>query len=119
MSPVFVPPVPFIRQQPHHFQNANPPRSTLLPAQPIPNPNNKPTQSLNSIDLQTLPSYLILTVPIHEIQLRSGRFVNDKPKPSVIIHEENEEEEDSNEPLNDVILGDVNILNILLHTHPL
>ena len=81
----FVPPVPFITQQSHHFQNANPPRPTLLHAQPIPNPNNKPTQALNSIELQTLPSYLISTVPVHEIQLRSGRVVNNKPKSSVII----------------------------------
>ena len=67
MSLGFVPPVSFITQQPHHFQNANPPRPTLFPAQPIPNPNNKPTQAINSIELQTLPSYLISTVPIHEI----------------------------------------------------
>ena len=45
--------------------------------------------------------------------------MNDKPKSSVIIHEENEEEEDSNEPMNDVILEDVNILKIPVHTHPL
>ena len=44
--------------------------------------------------------------------------MNDKPKSSVIIHEENEEEKDSNEPMNDAILEDVNILNILVHTHP-
>ena len=67
--------------------------------------------------MQTLPSYLIST--LHEIQLRSGRVVNDKPKTSVIIHEESEEEEDSNEPVNDVILEDVNILKVPLHTHPL
>ena len=95
--------MPFITQQPHDFQNANPHRPTLLPAQPIPSPNNKPTQALNSIEFQTLPSYLISTVPVHEIQLRSGRVVNDKPKSLVIIHEENEEEEDSNEPVNDSI----------------
>ena len=75
-----MPPDPFITQQPHHFQNTNPPRSKLLPTQTIPNPNNKPTQALNNIELQTLPSYLILTVPVHEIQLRSGRVLNDKPK---------------------------------------
>ena len=69
MSPGFVPPVPFITQQPHHFYDINPPRPTLLPAQPITNPNNKPTQALNIIELQTLPSYLISTVPVHEIQL--------------------------------------------------
>ena len=60
----------------------------------IPNPNNKPTQALNNIGLQTLPSYLVSTVPIHEIQLWSRRIVNDKPRTSVIIHEENDEEED-------------------------
>ena len=43
--------------------------------------------------------------------------MNDKPKSLVIIHEENEEE-DSNEPMNDVILEDVNIPNVLVHTHP-
>ena len=118
MSPQFVPPVPFIRQQPHHFQNANPPTPTLLTTQPIPNPNNKPNQSLNSIELQTLPMYLILTIPVHEIELRSGRVVNDKPKSSVIIQEPNEEEEDSNEPMDDVILEDVNIPKVPLHTQP-
>ena len=70
----------------------------------IPNPNNKPTQSLNNIELQNLPSYLFSTVPIHEIQLRSGRVVNDKPRTSVVIHEENEEIEDPNEVMNDTIL---------------
>ena len=89
MSPVFVPPVPFITQQPHHFHNTNPPRSTLLPAQLIPNPNNKPTLDLNNIELQNLPSYLVSTVPIHEIQLRFGRVVNDKLRTSLSIHEEN------------------------------
>ena len=118
MSPGFVPPVPFSTQQPHHFQNENPPQPALLPTQPIPKHNNKPTQALNSIELQTLPSYLICNVPVHEIQLRSGRVVNEKPKSSIIIHEENEDEEDSNELMNDVILEDVNILMVSVHTHP-
>ena len=99
------------------FQNANPPRPTLLPTQPIPNPNYKPTQSLNIIELQTLPSYVILTIPIHEIQLRSGRVVNDRPKSSVIIREENDKE-DSNESVNDAILQDVDIPKIPVHTNP-
>ena len=68
--------------------------------------------------MQNLPSYLLSSVPIHEIQLRSGRVVNDKRKSLVIIHEVNEEEEDSNEPMNDVILEDVNIPKIPVHTHP-
>ena len=111
-----MPLVPLITEQPHHFQNTNPPRPTLLPTQPIPNPNNKPTQALNSIELQTLPSYVISTVPIHEIQLRSGRVVNDRPKSPVIIREENEEVQDPNEIMNDTILQDVP--NIPVHTHP-
>ena len=115
MPPGFVPPIPFITQQPHHFQNENPPRPALLPMQPIPNPDNKPTQSLNSIELQTLSSYVILTEPIHEIQLRSRRVVNDRPKSSVIIREENEEE-DPDEFMSDSILQDV--LKIPVHTNP-
>ena len=35
--------------------------------------------------------------------------MNDKPKSSVIIHEENEEEEDPNEVMNDAILHDEDI----------
>ena len=40
--------------------------------------------------------------------------MNDKPKSLGIIHEENEEEEDSNEPVNDAILEDVNIPKVLV-----
>ena len=90
----------------------------MLPTQLIPKPNNKPTQALNNIELQTIPSYLISTVPVHEIQLRSGRVVNNKPKSSVIIQEPNEGEEDSSEPVNDAILEDVTIPKVPVHTHP-
>ena len=62
------------------------------------------TNGIPNIDLQTLPSYVISTIHVHVIQLRSRRVVNDKPKLSVVIREENEEEEDSNEVMNDVIL---------------
>ena len=44
-----------------------------------------------------------MIVPIHEIQLRSGRVVDDRPKSSVINREENEEE-DLDEVMNDAIL---------------
>ena len=94
-------------------------RTSYLPrysAQPIPNPNNKPTQALNSIELQTIPSYVISAVRVHDIQLRYGRVMNDKPKSSVIIREENEEVEDPNEVMNDTILQD--LPNISVHTHP-
>ena len=99
-----MPPVPLITKQPHHFQNTNPPQPTLLPAQPISNANNRPTQAINNIELQTLPSYVFSAVPVHEIQLRFGRVVNDRPKSLLIIREENEEVEDTNEVMNDTIL---------------
>ena len=60
-----------------------------------------------------------MIVPVHEIQLRSGRVVNDKPKSLFIINEANDEEKYSNEPMNDAILEDVNIPNVIVHTHPL
>ena len=99
-----------------NFQNTNPLQPTLLPTQLIPNHNNKPTQALNNIELRTLPSYLVSTIPVHEIQLRSGKVVNDKPRTSVIIREENDKEEDSNEPMNDTILEDVNISKVPVPT---
>ena len=113
-----MPPVPLITEQPHHFQNTSPPRPTLLLAQPIPNPKNNPTQALNITELQSLPSYVISTILVHEIQLRSRRVVNGKPKSSVVICEKNEEEEDPNEVMNDAILQDEDISNIPVHTHP-
>ena len=58
--PGFVPPVPLIAQTPHHFQNTNPLRLKLLYVQPIPTPNNKPTQALNSIVLQIIHPMLFL-----------------------------------------------------------
>ena len=44
--------------------------------------------------------------------------MNDKPNSSVIIREENEEEEDPNVVMNDAILQDEDISNIPVHTHP-
>ena len=44
--------------------------------------------------------------------------MNNKPKSSVIIQEQNEEEEYSSEPVNYAILEDVNIPKVLVHTHP-
>ena len=69
--------------------------------------------------MQTLPSYLVSNVPIYEIQLRCGIVVNDKPRTSVVIREENEEEEEySNETMNDSILEDVKIPKVPVPTHP-
>ena len=112
-----MPPIPLIALQPHHFQNAIPLQPTLLPAQPIPNTNNNPTQALNNNDLKNLPSYVISTAPVHEIQLWARRVVNDKPKSLVVIREESEEEENPNEIMNETILKDVVIPKSLTHTH--
>ena len=57
----------------------------------MPNPNNKPTQPLHNFELQTFLTYVISPVPLHEIQLRSGKVL-DKQKPSVVICEEEEDE---------------------------
>ena len=70
----------------------------------VPKLNNKPTQSLKIIELQTLPPYVISFVLVHEIQLLYGRVMNDKTKSSVVIHEESEEGDIPNETMNETIL---------------
>jgi hypothetical protein len=63
-----------------------PPRPTQFLAQPNPNPNNKVAQSIFSVELQPFPTYLVTPMDLHEIQLRSGKVLNnDSPK---IIEEE-------------------------------
>jgi hypothetical protein len=104
--PGFVPPpLPPIPQQPQQFQNVNSPRPTLLPAQSVPNPNNKPTQPLHNVELQTFSTYFISHVSLHEIQLRSWKVL-DKQKPSVVIREENEDET-PDQPMDDTKWEDV------------
>jgi len=90
--PSFVPPpLPPIAQQPQQFQTTSSPRPTLLPAQLVPNPNNKPTQPLHNVEMQTFLTYFISHVQLHEIQLRSGKVL-DRHRPSVVIQEEEEYE---------------------------
>jgi hypothetical protein len=45
--------------------------------------------------MQTYPTYLISTLPVKEVQLRSGRTLpqQGKPKSTVVIEEELEKEE--------------------------
>jgi hypothetical protein len=106
LFPGFVPPpLPPIPQQPQQYQNTSSPRPTLLPAQPVPNPNNKPTQPLHNVELQTFPTYVISLVPLHEIQLRSGKVL-DRQRPSVVIREE-EEDETPEQPMDDTKWEDV------------
>jgi hypothetical protein len=73
----FVPPPlpPIPQQQLLQFQNARSPKPTLLSAQLVPNPNNKPPQPLNNVEMQAFPTYVISLVPLQEIQLRSGKFL--------------------------------------------
>ena len=87
-TPPALPPIPLVPQQ---YQNPNPPRPTLLLAQPIPNPNNRPSKPLHNDEIQMAPTYVIHSAPIQEIQLRSGKTLNKTP-PAVIIQEESGEE---------------------------
>jgi hypothetical protein len=65
----------------------NPPRPAPILAQPIPNPNNRPTQPIQNIEVQTFPTYVIMPAPFNGIELRSGRVVN-KTNPTMVIQEE-------------------------------
>jgi hypothetical protein len=102
------PPLPPIQQNPQQPQN--PPRPTILPTQPIPNPNNRPPLPLHSADFQNFPAYTINPISIQEIQLRSGKTLN-KTQPvtrtttKVIIQEH--EEEPVDDLSNGVSLKDV------------
>jgi hypothetical protein len=53
-----------------------PPRPTPFPAQPIPNSNNRPTQPVQNIEVQTFPTYVITPTSLNEIRLRSGKVLN-------------------------------------------
>lgn len=63
-----------------------------MPAQPVGNPNNKVGKLAYNMGTQTLPTYVITTIPIQQVQLRPGKVLHQKP--SVVIEEENEEEEE-------------------------
>ena len=92
LLPGFVPPPlpPIPQQQPLQFQNASSPKSTLLSAQPVSNPNNKPPQPLNNVEMQAFQTYVITPVPLQEIQLRLGKVL-ERQRPSIVIQEEEEE----------------------------
>ncbi|CAF4431391.1 unnamed protein product, partial [Adineta steineri] len=67
-------------------------RPTQLPVQPIANPNNKTIQAPYNVDIQTYPTYptyLISTIPLQGVQLRSGRDLSQIKSP-VTIEEEPE-----------------------------
>jgi hypothetical protein len=62
----FVPPPlpPIPQQQLLQYQNANSLRPTLLPAQTMPNPNNRPTQPLHNVEMQAFLTYVTTPVPL-------------------------------------------------------
>ena len=62
-----------------------------MPTQPIENPNNKARKPAYNTRNQTLPTYVITTVQLQQLQLRSGKVLHQKPL--VVIEEENEEEQ--------------------------
>jgi len=62
---------PNLQQQMQDAPIPNPPRPTLIPAQPIPNPNNRLTQPIQNIEVQTFPTYVITPTSFNEIQLIS------------------------------------------------
>jgi hypothetical protein len=72
------------QQQLLQFQNESSLKSTLLPAQRVPTPDNKPPQPLNNVEMQTFLTYVITLVPLQEIQLRSGKVL-DRKRPSIVI----------------------------------
>jgi hypothetical protein len=71
----------------------------------VPNTNNKPTQPLHNVELQTFLTYVISLVPLHKIQLSSGKVL-DRQRPSIVIWEE-EEDETPDQPTDDTKWEDV------------
>eukprot|EP00253_Pinus_taeda_P004646 PITA_04646 len=65
-------------------------KTNQLPAQPLPNPNNKNPQNTYMIEGQQFPTYMI--VPLNDVQLRSGIVLE---KPSIDVQEKNTSKEDS------------------------
>ena len=59
------------------------PHPTQLSSQPITNPNNR-AQVAHNFRLQTFPTYVIAPLPLHDIHLRYGKFLN-KTKPTTCI----------------------------------
>jgi hypothetical protein len=74
LFPGFVsPPLPPIPQQPQQYKNTSSPRPTLLLAQPVPNPNNKPTQPLHNVEMQAFLTYVISLCSIARDSTKVGK----------------------------------------------
>ena len=74
-----------------------PQRPNQLPAQPLPNPNNKNPQNAYIVEGKQFPTYMITPLDLKDVQLRYGRIL-EKKKPFVVIKEQDNSEEDSLQP---------------------
>jgi hypothetical protein len=68
------------------LQTSVPPKKPQLPTQPAPNPNNKQVQPVYNNDT----TYQTYSVELQEINLRSGKILQQQPK--LIENEESEKE---------------------------
>ena len=75
-------PYPQQQQPPPQNQNSqlSQQKSNQLPSQPLPNPNNRNPQNAYMMEGQPFPTYMV--VPLNEVQLRSGRIL-DQPSTSI------------------------------------
>ena len=65
-------------------------RPTQLPVELVANPKNKTIQAAYNVDLQTYPTYptyLISTIPLQVVQLRSGGNLSQNKSPITIEEE--------------------------------
>jgi hypothetical protein len=91
-------------------------RQTHLTVQLVANPNNKTIQETYNVDLQTYPTYptyLISTIPLHGVQLRSGRDLSQN-KPPISIEEE--PELNSNEKIVNEAASEDNVVVLIEQT---
>ena len=88
-------PIPQLQPLLQPLQLQNPPRRTQLPTQPLANPNNRASQPAYNAEIQPYPTYVISTLLVQEVELRSGRTLPQlgKSKSMVVIEEEPEKEE--------------------------
>jgi hypothetical protein len=97
------PPQPYFYQspqqkisQPQQLQlpSNQPPKPTQLPAQPVANPNNKVAQPAYNAKLQNFPTYMITSLGVNDIHVRSRKVLHQS---TPIIVEEPIEEENPNQ----------------------
>jgi len=67
-QPLALPMNPNLQQQMQVAPIPNPPWPTHILAQSIPNPNNRPTQLVQNIEVQTFPTYVITPASFNGIQ---------------------------------------------------